>query len=1174
MQNPTSHRIVLRWSFASLAAALAVASIVASPIARRDKIIDEHISGSIGASIQQIQLTPGNTENSLVTQAGIALPQTTEGYQSTLRAESAPVIAENPFIAVGVRWHVDQPEGTAVTLQIRLADGDIWTDWRDVRISEDAEVRDDPDALVSDLIFVPKADKVQLAANLQTANPDKTPRLLDVRLDLINTQAGPNSTQALQSITADAATIGQPTIISRTAWGADESWMTWSPDQGGVQQLILHHTAGSDGGNDSAAVIRGIYYYHAVTLGWGDIGYNFLVDSQGNIYEGRVGGLGTVGGHTSGYNTGSVGIAMLGTYEQITATPAAENAVANLAGYLTAKYDLDPQQVKVFIDRSASTLASHRDFNATLCPGTAEYARMGIIRASATSAQSGYLNGDYQGSVTRISGNILPPQTAGNATITLRNTGQQTWVNSGANPVVISTDPVHASTLHTSGWPSISETAVMREASVAPGQNATFVVPLGAANISETSDTFAAARRGLGAIAGTQFTLTRSVRTAYAGQVINPPDPIAVEGGTRVDIEVRIKNTGALPWTKSGTNFAALNLTQPKGRSSVFHDSSWPQTYRPTLLDSETVLPDSEGVFRFTLKVPPKPGDYYEPMQPVIEGITFMPGAEFVLHLLVSNPYQSELYERPIQLYGAPGQLIPVSVTLANRSTITWKASGSDVVALEALASGQTASIFHANTWLEPYKPAQLPHDVAPGDVVNLTFMIAAPPQLGEYQEFYRLVSGDQAPVDGSRFTLRVAVRPAWQAQNIEEPGAIQLSPDQTIRTQIKIKNTGSSTWRNSNLGKVTVKTANPTGHASAFATATWNDSSTPTILEPPVVGPDQVATLSVELRAAAIDGTETENFALFDDQNVVIPGSNFKLTRVTVGNTVYSGAAGPTVRVGITSSSGSLTVSGNGEYVVKDTAGKIFGNVPGSRTSVAWSGSGYTISGAINATSTKAVRFEPVGSTILELPDYEDRPGWNPSLNDNTFRGVFELRRSSADGKLYAINELSLEQYLSGLAEASNGDNPTYLQTLITAARTYAEYHRGNGGKHPEHGYDLDNKNDQVYKGYNFELRSPSIAAAVQATTGLMVTYQGAVVVTPYFSQSDGHTRGFHEVWGGAVKPWLVSVQVPENIGKTLSGHGVGMDASAARLRAIAGQSRDAILKSFYSGVAIEKRY
>lgn len=1174
MRNNTSQPAVLRWIFAGLAVALAIASIVMSPIIRQGRYSDEHLRGSIGGTIQSLQLTRGEDSNSLISEAGVTLPKTTSGYETTLRAESAPVVAENPFIAVGVRWHADQPVGTAVTLQIRLADGDIWTDWRDIRISEDAEVRNDPDAFASDLLFVPKADKVQLAANLQSSDPNVTPRLENVRIDLINSQAGPNTAQALQSISADAVTVGQPTIISRAAWGANESWMTWAPEQGGVQQILLHHTAGTDGGNDPAAVIRGIYYYHAVTLGWGDIGYNFLVDPQGNIYEGRFGGLGTIGGHASGYNTGSVGIGLLGTYESFTATPAAENAVANLSGYLTAKYDLDPQQVKIFIDKSVPTLGAHRDVNSTLCPGTSEYTRMNSLRSAAASAEAGYLGGAYQGSVTRIAGNILPPQTAGNATITIRNTGQQTWVNSGANPVVIATEPVHASPLYTTGWTSSSEAAVMQQASVAPGQNATFIVPLAGAAIGETSDTFIAARRGLSTIPGTQFTLTRSVRTAYAGQIINPQDPIRVEGGSRVDIEVRVKNTGALAWTNTGPNFAALNLTQPKGRSSIFHDSSWPLTYRPTILDSETVLPDSEGVFRFTLKVPPKPGDYYEAMQPVIEGITFMPGAEFVLHLLVSNPYQSELYERPIQLYGAPGQLIPVSVTLVNRSTITWHASGSDVVALEEMTSTGTESIFHASSWLEPFKPAQLPHDVVPGEVVNLNFNVGAPPQYGEYQEFYRLVSGNQSPVDGSRFTLRVAVRPAWQAQNIEQPGNIQLSPNQTVRTQVKIKNTGSVTWRTANLGKVSVKTDVPLGHASAFATSTWNDSSTPTVLEPPVVGPDQVATLSIELRAATTDGTEAENFVLVDDQGVAIPGSTFKLTRVTVGNTAYSGASGPTMRVGITSSSGALTVSGSGEYVVKDTTGKVLGNVPGTRTTVAWNGSGYSVSGAINATSTKPIRFEPVGSTILQLPDYEDRPGWNPSLNDNTFRGNFEFHRSSADGKLYAINELPLEQYLSGLAEASNGDNATYLQTLITAARTYAEYTRSIGGKHPEHGFDVDNKNDQVYKGYNFELRSPNITAAVQATSGLMVTYQGAVVVTPYFSQSDGRTRGFHEVWGGPVKPWLVSVQVPENSGKTLNGHGVGMDASAARARAIAGQTRDAILKSFYTGVSVDKLY
>lgn len=77
-------------------------------------------------------------------------------------------------------------------------------------------------------------------------------------------------------------------VSSRADWGADESYMTWTPKYAPASHVIVHHTAGTNTYtmDESASVVRGIYYYHAVTLGWGDIGYNFLVDKWGRAYEG------------------------------------------------------------------------------------------------------------------------------------------------------------------------------------------------------------------------------------------------------------------------------------------------------------------------------------------------------------------------------------------------------------------------------------------------------------------------------------------------------------------------------------------------------------------------------------------------------------------------------------------------------------------------------------------------------------------------------------------------------------------------------------------------------------------------------------------------------------------------------------------------------------------------
>jgi SpoIID/LytB domain protein len=169
------------------------------------------------------------------------------------------------------------------------------------------------------------------------------------------------------------------------------------------------------------------------------------------------------------------------------------------------------------------------------------------------------------------------------------------------------------------------------------------------------------------------------------------------------------------------------------------------------------------------------------------------------------------------------------------------------------------------------------------------------------------------------------------------------------------------------------------------------------------------------------------------------------------------------------------------------------------------------------------------------------------------------------------------LESYLRGLGEAS-GDQPyEYLKALITAARTYAMYHLNTGGlKHKDDNFTLDDSaNDQVYKGYNIELRSPQITQGVLDTAGQMVTYQNEVVVTPYFSRSDGRTRAWTEVFGGSAKPWLISVADPYCQGMTLWGHGVGLSGTGAR--AMAQNDNKTwleILQYYYTSVEIKKIY
>ncbi len=233
-----------------------------------------------------------------------------------------------------------------------------------------------------------------------------------VEATAINTTDGPRPwVVGLGTGQTAGASLSQPGVISRTAWGADESYRfdptgkeVWPPAFYPTQKLIVHHTAGQNDDPDPAATVRAIYYYHAVTRGYGDIGYNFLVDAQGRVYKGRYSGppgtrdqdtltgtgalnAGVTAAHTQGYNSGTVGIAILGTYTSVPVPVAARSSLVDFLAWESDRAGLDPQGSSTFVNpvsgvtKFAPNITGHRDWAATECPGGLFYADLPNIRA-------------------------------------------------------------------------------------------------------------------------------------------------------------------------------------------------------------------------------------------------------------------------------------------------------------------------------------------------------------------------------------------------------------------------------------------------------------------------------------------------------------------------------------------------------------------------------------------------------------------------------------------------------------------------------------------------------------------------------------------------------------------------------------------------------------------------
>jgi N-acetylmuramoyl-L-alanine amidase/FlgD Ig-like domain len=193
------------------------------------------------------------------------------------------------------------------------------------------------------------------------------------------------------------AVAGEPLIIPRAAWGANEEIRRAPPKYfDGVHFAVVHHTAGSNAYTraDSAAIVRGIEVYHVVANGWDDIGYNFLVDKYGQVFEGRYGGIdkAVIGAHAWGFNAGSVGVAMIGDYNSTRISAAARRSLERLLAWKLDLSHVDPLSTLTWQSTGSPrfpkgtpvflrAISGHRDTYFTDCPGNALYAELpGIAR--------------------------------------------------------------------------------------------------------------------------------------------------------------------------------------------------------------------------------------------------------------------------------------------------------------------------------------------------------------------------------------------------------------------------------------------------------------------------------------------------------------------------------------------------------------------------------------------------------------------------------------------------------------------------------------------------------------------------------------------------------------------------------------------------------------------------
>jgi hypothetical protein len=207
------------------------------------------------------------------------------------------------------------------------------------------------------------------------------------------------------------ADVNQPPIKSRAEWNADESLRfrgkreVWPTEFWPVQKAIVHHTAGANNDPDPDATVRAIYHYHAVTQGWGDIGYHFLISEKGTIYKGRhshepgsqtdtITGEDSAGrivtaGHTYQHNTGTIGVALLGNFVDVAPVATARASLVEFLAWKVNAHDdvLDTSDYPSTytnpvngVSKELPDIAGHLDAVPTECPGRFLHENLPAIR--------------------------------------------------------------------------------------------------------------------------------------------------------------------------------------------------------------------------------------------------------------------------------------------------------------------------------------------------------------------------------------------------------------------------------------------------------------------------------------------------------------------------------------------------------------------------------------------------------------------------------------------------------------------------------------------------------------------------------------------------------------------------------------------------------------------------
>lgn len=295
-------------------------------------------------------------------------------YQSETLA--IPLKNIKPFLAYALTWK-NSSSIAQIPLSIRFSEnGRIWKDWEIVE--EGAHTNKELEVTVGELMFADKNSQF-FQIKLEQTNP-----LEQIHIRFYHpsqTTIGTTTTTEETSALSSTCPCPLPDVQTREMWCATGTCPPHpNPEESIPTHLIIHHSAGTNMANDWAAIVRAIWDFHVNTNNWSDIGYNYLVDPNGIVYEGR--GNNVLGAHFCGTNGKTMGTCVMGDFTNISPTEEAKMGLIRLFSWKACDRNINPFDT-LFHTSSGLQLpriAGHRDGCATQCPGNSFYPLLPEIR--------------------------------------------------------------------------------------------------------------------------------------------------------------------------------------------------------------------------------------------------------------------------------------------------------------------------------------------------------------------------------------------------------------------------------------------------------------------------------------------------------------------------------------------------------------------------------------------------------------------------------------------------------------------------------------------------------------------------------------------------------------------------------------------------------------------------